>query len=638
MMTFKTNWEKTSNEHSLSEDMVEKMVQLAYPDKMLMSHEFLAGGCANLNIKIQFESAPHLLILRVYFRDKDAAYREQKLGALLKATAPVPLTYYVGEIDGYHFAITEFMTGTTLRDLLLGDLPHDLGAMMHEAGDVLSRITAHEFLSAGFFDKNLNVTPHSTADDIQTFAKACLQKQSVISNLTTETISKINGYLDKYALLLTENCNEKHLVHADFDPANILVNEVDGIWKISGILDWEFAFSGSVLWDVANMLRYAHKMPPEFQTAFLKGLTSNGVSLPENWQITVHMLNLLSLLDLLKRSDHHKHPHRCADIRELIDYILLVLDRRNDTRSVEVISYNVAWPQMCDIEAEKIKKALGDNCITIHHIGSTSIPGLAAKPIIDMVPIVHDISAVDRTTKAMEALGYEAKGEFGMLFRRFFQKKGFNIHVFEQSSAEIDGHLKFRDWMRTHPDDMEDYANLKKHLATIYPNDILQYVFGKDSFVRNILIKTGFTGLRVVKALTPREWTAARHFRQTNFFDKVNMADPYTWTFNHPQHEHFVLYQGAEIIGYAHIQLWPEARAAMRIIVIDEAKRNKQFGGQFLALCERWLKSQGYKSLHIESSPAALGFYQKNGYVEMPFNDPDGYVGYPEDTAVGKQL
>ena len=91
------------------------------------------------------------------------------------------------------------------------------------------------------------------------------------------------------------------------------------------MLDWEFAFSGYVLWDVGNMLRYAHKMPHEFQDAFLSGLASGGVTLPKHWRITIQILNLLSLLDCLKRSNHKDRPNQCADIRELIDHILSTL-------------------------------------------------------------------------------------------------------------------------------------------------------------------------------------------------------------------------------------------------------------------------------------------------------------------------
>lgn len=309
---------------------------------------------------------------------------------------------------------------------------------------------------------------------------------------------------------------------------------------------------------------------------------------------------------------------------------------------VQVVPYDASWPQAFALEAERIKKAMGDNCLEVHHIGSTSIPGLAAKPVIDMIPVVADISQVDEANARMQALGYAINGEYGIPFRRYFHKGGsqrtHHIHAFEAGHVDIERHLKFRDWMRTHTEDREAYARLKQDLARQYPQDIMAYCLGKERFIADIDKKAGFNGLRVVKALTPREWEAVRHFRQFYFFGKAGLVDPYTWTFEHPEHVHFVLFQGSDIIGYAHLQLWPEARAALRIIVIDEAKRNHQCGSQLLALCEKWLKQQGYQSLHLESSPEALRFYRRYGYLDMPFDDPNGYEGCAQDIAVGKKL
>lgn len=150
--------------------------------------------------------------------------------------------------------------------------------------------------------------------------------------------------------------------------------------------------------------------------------------------------------------------------------------------------------------------------------------------------------------------------------------------------------------------------------------------------------KVDFNRLKFLKCSDHTEWDAAKHFRQKYFFDNVPISDPYTWTFNHKDHEHFVLYQGTEIIGYAHIQLWPENRAALRIIVIDETKRHLGFGGEFLRLLEKWLKSRDYKIIQTESSPAALQFYKKHGYTNMPFNDPDEHESHPQDIPLGKIL
>lgn len=317
------------------------------------------------------------------------------------------------------------------------------------------------------------------------------------------------------------------------------------------------------------------------------------------------------------------------------------LDSPSDQiRKIEVVEYNPNWPEIFEAEAKQIKEALGHNCIEIHHIGSTSIPGLSAKPIIDILPVVRDIQEVDKATKAMESLGYEGKGEYGVAFRRYFQKgknnRTHHVHVYQEADPEISRYLKFRDWMRSHASDAENYGKLKLELAKKFPYDILQYCNGKDAFVASIDAKDGFNGWRVVKALTDREWEAVRRLRQVYFFKLKE--DPYIWTFTHKDHIHFVFYKNTEIIGYTHLQLWPENRAALRIIVIDEHHRNLGFGSQFLRLCERWLFHQGFKKLLIQTSKEAYQFYCKHGYKEIPFNDPDGCEGDPRDIEIGKCL
>jgi GNAT superfamily N-acetyltransferase len=143
---------------------------------------------------------------------------------------------------------------------------------------------------------------------------------------------------------------------------------------------------------------------------------------------------------------------------------------------------------------------------------------------------------------------------------------------------------------------------------------------------------------RFVKELTSREWQSAKHFRDTYFFGPHGIEDPYTWTFNHEEHAHLVLYQGTEIIAYAHIQFWPDQRSAIRIIAVDEDKRNQNSGSVFLALIEKWLKSFGVKNIHAESRQSSLRFYLKNGYCSMPFDDPENHESDPNDVPVGKLL
>jgi Ser/Thr protein kinase RdoA (MazF antagonist)/GNAT superfamily N-acetyltransferase len=334
---FKVEWEKTSVIDQLPEGMAQTMVRLAYPDQTVVSCALMAGGCANLHYKIQLENEHQPLILRVYLRDKDSALREQRLGALLKGTVPVPLTHFIGELEGYPFAITEFMPGIALRDLLLGDGPQDLGPIMDQVGTILSRIAAYAFEKAGFLNKEMEVSSCPSFDVLK-FTQDCLNDKTVLSVLSPEVITTIKQTIEGHAHLFPTD-DDKRLVHGDFDPANILVDQINASWVVTGILDWEFSFSGSCLWDVANMLRYAHQMPPEFQSSFIDALQRNGIKLPPDWRTTVHLLNLSSLLDLLKRSDPQRHPNKCADIGGLMEHILSELNNMHQKKIVQVRRY-----------------------------------------------------------------------------------------------------------------------------------------------------------------------------------------------------------------------------------------------------------------------------------------------------------
>ncbi len=316
----------------------------------------------------------------------------------------------------------------------------------------------------------------------------------------------------------------------------------------------------------------------------------------------------------------------------------------SQTKQIEVVSYNSVWPEMFEEEETYIRQVLGDNDIDVHHIGSTSVPGLAAKPIIDIIVVVKDPK--DSIT-ALESIGYTYKGEQHIPFRFYFNKTGavkFHLHVYEDGNPEIELNLTFTNHLRNNPDVCAEYAALKALLLTKKesfqkdPSRFSGYTLGKNDFIRGVLQKAGFSRTRLMHCLHDYEWETAKAFRQRYFFDKIPVADPYTWTFNHPDHVHFVFSRGVDIVGYAHIQKWPNARAALRIIVIDEAARGLEFGEEFLGLCEKWLVMQGIKTLHIESSPEAHDFYAKHGYTDMPFNDPDGHEGFPQDIPLGKAL
>lgn len=313
-------------------------------------------------------------------------------------------------------------------------------------------------------------------------------------------------------------------------------------------------------------------------------------------------------------------------------------------KKISVVSYNPDWPNMFETEARTIKEALGDKCIAIHHVGSTSVPGLAAKPKIDIIAAVRHPS---ECIVALQQTSYVYKGEWNIPFQYGFSKRGtvnVNLHLFEDNHPEIELNLSFRDFLRSHPNARGEYAAIKQNLlqdpASFEKNSAMftGYNLGKDAFIRRTLKESGFSKIRFLRCTHYKEWEKAKLFRQKYFFDLVKIDDPYTWTFNHDLHLHFVLYEGTEVIGYSHIQIWSDERVAMRIIVIDEDKRNKDFGSKFLSLIEKWLRKENYAKVHVESSREALQFYRQNGYVDLAFDDPDGYKSDPRDIPVGKLL
>lgn len=157
---------------------------------------------------------------------------------------------------------------------------------------------------------------------------------------------------------------------------------------------------------------------------------------------------------------------------------------------VYISAYDPAWPGRYRAEANRIRSVLAGELVAIHHIGSTSVPGLKAKPVIDIMPVVRDIRRVDDCHGAMTALGYEAMGEMGIPGRRYFRKGGdhrtHQVHVFEEGSAHVDRHLAFRDYLRQQPELAARYAELKEDLARRFPRDIEAYSAGKNEWIKAV--------------------------------------------------------------------------------------------------------------------------------------------------------
>jgi GrpB-like predicted nucleotidyltransferase (UPF0157 family) len=165
-------------------------------------------------------------------------------------------------------------------------------------------------------------------------------------------------------------------------------------------------------------------------------------------------------------------------------------DNQNSTeqRDVELVPYNPEWSQLADQEAKRILDDLSFPVIGIYHIGSTSVPGIKAKPILDFVLEVENLEDVIKNVGLFQNMGYTSKGEFGIPGRQFFTKdtdgdRTHHLHVFQQGHPDIERHLVFRDYLRANPDAAREYERLKEELAQRFPKASDSYTEAKSEFI-----------------------------------------------------------------------------------------------------------------------------------------------------------
>jgi GrpB-like predicted nucleotidyltransferase (UPF0157 family)/RimJ/RimL family protein N-acetyltransferase len=161
------------------------------------------------------------------------------------------------------------------------------------------------------------------------------------------------------------------------------------------------------------------------------------------------------------------------------------------SRKVALEAHNPEWICQFEVEAERLTAVFHPNLVAIHHIGSTAVPGIKAKPIIDILIIVKEIEQVDAVNSAMNRLGYIAKGENGIDGRRYFRKGSdihhtHHIHTYQIGHPEIVRHIQFRDYLIAFPETAQAYSQLKEELAQKYLTDPPRYTNSKTDFIQAV--------------------------------------------------------------------------------------------------------------------------------------------------------
>jgi GrpB-like predicted nucleotidyltransferase (UPF0157 family) len=158
---------------------------------------------------------------------------------------------------------------------------------------------------------------------------------------------------------------------------------------------------------------------------------------------------------------------------------------------VKLVAHTTDWDRLFQEERARLQAAVGDRILDIQHVGSTSIPGIVAKPILDIAIAIERFEEAFACVDPIQRIGYEYAGENGIPRRRYFVKRNpattHHVHMLEIASPEWANHLLFRDYLIGHPKAATEYAALKLKLAEAFPRDRDAYTDGKAAFIQHVL-------------------------------------------------------------------------------------------------------------------------------------------------------
>jgi aminoglycoside phosphotransferase (APT) family kinase protein len=294
---------------------------LAWVHRALRSERVVAvarlpGGYINENIAITTGSGRY--VLRRYRRDAgiESAGRtcaiEAALARRLHGTA-VPIAEIIaadatGTAAGQPLLLMHYVGGMTLKAAIAnvgGAAAEEIG---RAAGKTLAAIGEASFpRGGGFTGPDLVPSPEEMPGSLEEFVERCLQRGHAATVMTEGEMAGLRVLAARLASAAASTASARQLVHSDYNGKNLLALERGGQWSISAVLDWEFAFSGSPLTDIGNMLRFRAAYPPGFASAFIAGYREAGGKLPPDWREVSEALDLYALADFLARPPEHPY-------------------------------------------------------------------------------------------------------------------------------------------------------------------------------------------------------------------------------------------------------------------------------------------------------------------------------------------
>jgi aminoglycoside phosphotransferase (APT) family kinase protein len=317
-------WGRRYDFVALEKDTINSLLQPVFPGRTLDSAEILTAGKCNTNYKIRVSGLNESFVLRIHVRDRASGERDLNIFRLVKEQVPVPHILYThirNEPEAISYTVMNWVDGILFSDVLASKDETAIAECSHEIGITLANIGIHTFPRAGFFGPDLTIIEDLENVSILSYFEHFLFIGQTGQHLGASLTQRLWDFLIDNASYFDVLKDARSLVHSDFKGFNILVRQFDEHWKVSAVLDWEFAFAGSPLIDIGNMLRYSHLHPPVFEKEFLRGYQEQGGVLPPEWKKVAKLVDLLSLCEFLNTP-----TPRNALLDEVTGLIIATLD------------------------------------------------------------------------------------------------------------------------------------------------------------------------------------------------------------------------------------------------------------------------------------------------------------------------
>jgi aminoglycoside phosphotransferase (APT) family kinase protein len=287
----KIKWARMAPAIPLSIGAITQMLEPWLAGREITDADLMAGGLVNRNFLLRLNGRPRECVLRIYDRDPSACAKEAAVLGLIGREVPVPRVLFVEDApeSGPPFAVLSVIDGISLRTLRSFGDDAPVAEAAFDAGRVLATLARYPGPPTKY---------ESAIGLIERFVAAPLFGERVAPEMRRDMIS----LAERWQPRLNESAGEC-LVHGDFNSPNIFVKQGGDGWRVSGILDWEFALNASPYCDIGNFLRYHRRDRPRYEPSFSAGLRDGGASLPPDWLMLARVTDLPALCELLGRTD-----------------------------------------------------------------------------------------------------------------------------------------------------------------------------------------------------------------------------------------------------------------------------------------------------------------------------------------------